>query len=83
MSIKYPPEVVAELIAAADDVLKTIIDGEEWGPVYPDPDHQWHVDEDGDPWYPEVWRLRNALQQIDECKKLATQIGLKAEDSDG
>ncbi len=51
-----------ELVNAADEVLRNIIDSGAYGPDEFDVfDLQFPVDEDGDRWFPDVWNLKQAL----------------------
>ena len=53
-----------DLLEAAEALLANLIDTEAYGPDDIDPD-EWDgpLDEDGAPWYSDVWNLKEAISK--------------------
>jgi len=52
-----------KLILASETLLSNLIDAGEYGPAEePEDTDKFIKDEDGDLWYPDIWKLNEALE---------------------
>jgi len=57
-------EAFAELLDAAEDLIVNLIDTKDFGPNEENPDYDdYPKDEDGDAWYHDAFRLREAVNK--------------------
>ena len=56
----------SRLVDAARVVLANMLDCDQWGPCDCDEHDNWPKDEDGDVWFPDIWELKEALNNFDD-----------------
>ncbi len=60
-----PEHLVSELLDAADSLMANLMDAGEHKPdLYDDEANEYPTDEDGQPWYPDCLRLKNAIEAV-------------------
>lgn len=60
------------LLAAASVTLTNIMDAGEYGPKDVDPSdiEKFYKDAEGDLWYPDVWELNEAVNEMEQHNRL-------------
>lgn len=55
---------IVRLVSAVEDLLQNMIDVGDYGPETDETGESYPHDEDGDPWFHDVWELNEALPHV-------------------